>query len=239
MTGAWGFTQVRNGWVFVFRRSVAIALLLSFIPVASTSAAEASPGRARGAVILVHGIDDDSSVFQDMREAIATAGFVVNAVDLVPNNGDLDIPALAMQVGAAARALMAEAGAERVDVVGFSMGALVSRWWIQRGGGSASVRRFISLSGPHHGTATAWFRFNDGARSMRFGSPLLKDLESDEGEWGDVEVFAWWTPFDLMIVPPGSSRLAGARHRTFPVALHPWMLTDTSVIRAVVEELRR
>lgn len=220
-------------------RWIAVTLLLF------PAAAIASPpdvtetGRGRGAVILVHGIDDDSSVFVDMRGAIAEAGFAVAAVDLVPNNGDHDIPALAMQVDAAARTLMATAGVERVDVVGFSMGALVSRWWIQRGGGGAIVRRFVSLSGPHHGTATAWFRFNDGARSMRFGSPLLKDLERDEGEWGEVDVSAWWTPFDLMIVPAGSSRLAGARQRTFSVALHSWMLTDGAVIRAVVEELER
>ena len=40
-----------------------------------------------------------------------------------------------------------------------------------------------------------------------------------------------------MIVPPRSSRLAGARERRVPVLLHPWMVTDPRVHRAVTEAL--
>ena len=41
-------------------------------------------------------------------------------------------------------------------VVGSSMGALVSRAYVQRFEGKQRVRRFVSISGPQHGTATAW-----------------------------------------------------------------------------------
>jgi hypothetical protein len=38
-------------------------------------------------------------------------------------------------------------------------------------------------------------------------------------------------------VPAHSSRLEGARERRVPVLLHPWMVTDRRVHRAVTEAL--
>jgi hypothetical protein len=42
---------------------------------------------------------------------------------------------------------------------------------------------------------------------------------------------------DLMILPASSSKLEGARERTFPVILHPLMVSDGRVLRAVEEAL--
>jgi len=198
----------------------------------------ALPAERRPPVLLVHGIDDDHRTLAPVKAHLLARGFSdVEAIDLVPNDGSAGIPALAEQVRDAALALRARTGAERVDVVAFSMGSLVTRYWLMRGGGQAAVRRFVSISGPHHGTLLAFFRANEGARQMRPDSPLLRDLARDEGEWGGVEAVSLWTPLDLMIVPPASSRLRGARHRAFPVVAHPLMLHDPRVLDAVTDAL--
>ncbi|WNG56993.1 alpha/beta fold hydrolase [Archangium gephyra] len=189
-------------------------------------------------VLLVHGIDDDARTLAPLADALARAGFQdVRIIELKPNNGDAPISVMAEQVAGAAASLRALTGHARIDVVGFSMGALVSRYYLQRLEGRNHVRRFVSISGPHAGTLTGWLRANPGARDMRPNSELLRGLATDEAPFGDVQVFSLWTPLDLMIIPARSSQLTGARERTFPVMLHPLMLRDGRVLRSVEEAL--
>jgi len=188
-------------------------------------------------VLLVHGIWDDGARFDRMTEALTERELgPVAALDLKPNDGRAPIERLAAQVEEAAAPLLEDAG--RIDLVGFSMGALVSRYWLQRMGGKTRTRRFVSISGPHAGTLTAWAMPFDGVRQMRPNSALLEDLASDDDPWGDVEVHTVWTPFDLMILPPRSSRLAQAYadHR-LPVPMHRFMITDRRALDRVAEIL--
>lgn len=197
-----------------------------------------APVEQRVPVLLVHGIDDDASAFDVMRERLEREGWPhVHALSLVPNDGSEGVPALARQVAREAEALRTRTGARRVDVVGFSMGALVTRYWLQLHGGRLVVRRYISISGPHAGTQLAWLRRGKGVRQMRPQSRLLRYLERERRPWGEVEVHSFWTPWDLTIFPACSSRLRGASERTFPVLMHPWMLSDGRVLDAVVEVL--
>ncbi len=204
----------------------------------SATAPSSTAAPERVPVLLVHGIDDDARTLAPLANGLGRAGFQdVQIVELKPNNGDAPISVLAGQVAEAAASLRARTGHARVDVVAFSMGALVSRYYLQRLEGRNHVRRFVSISGPHAGTLTGWLRANPGARDMRPNSELLRGLAADEAPFGDVQVFTLWTPLDLMIIPARSSRLAGARERTIPVILHPLMLRDGRVLRSVEEAL--
>ncbi|HZH76910.1 MAG TPA: lipase [Archangium sp.] len=197
-----------------------------------------TPASVRLPVLLVHGIDDDARCLAPLSARLAQAGFgEVRCVELKPNNGAAPISVLAAQVAEAAEHLRARTGSARLDLVAFSMGALVSRYYLQRLEGRHQVRRFVSISGPHAGTLLGWLRFNPGARDMRPGSELLRGLAADPAPFGDVQVFTLWTPLDLMIFPPSSSRLVGAHERMVPVALHPLMLRDGRVLRAVEDAL--
>ena len=71
------------------------------------------------------------------------------------------------------------------------MGSLVTRTWIQRHRGKARVRKFVSISGPHAGTMTAYFSGKAGARRMRPGSALLTELAANPDPWGEVEVHSF------------------------------------------------
>jgi triacylglycerol esterase/lipase EstA (alpha/beta hydrolase family) len=191
-------------------------------------------------VLLVHGIWDSSSRLLPLKTGLERRGLgPVHALDLVPNDGRASIAALGEIVAREAEALAAREGTPRVDVVGFSMGALVTRWYIQRGGGKERVRRFVSISGPHAGTAVAYALPFAGVREMRPGSPMLRDLAADADPFGVVEVHCLYTPFDLMILPATSSILSGARSvRRFGVPMHRFMITDEGVLDHVAGVLR-
>ena len=156
----------------------------------------------------------------------------------MPSLGRAPIPDLGERVRVAADQLRTEHACEQIDLIGFSMGALAARYFVQRRGGRDNVRRFVSISGPHRGTMTAYSLPFAGVRQMRPGSPLLRDLESDVDPWGAVEVHCIYTPYDLMIVPAASSVLPGARsvHRV-PVAVHRWVVSDPRVHELVAELL--
>jgi triacylglycerol lipase len=187
-------------------------------------------------VLLVHGIWDTGAKLAPIARALEAAGVPRTlSITLSVNDGSATISDLAREVAAAAETL-----GPKIDLVGFSMGALVSRVYVQRFGGRGRVRRFVSIAGPHAGTL--WARASGpralGVRDMAPGSALLQDLSRDLDPWGDVEVHTIWTPFDGMIVPPRSSALRGTRSDTqFPVLLHRWLVSDPRAIAHVVRIL--
>jgi triacylglycerol lipase len=187
-------------------------------------------------VLLVHGLDDTGARMQHIRRALQQAGWSsVELLTLEPNDGSASIERMAAQVAHAAQSLRMDTEHAAIDIVGFSMGGVVSRYMIQRMGGHAFVRRFITLSTPHHGTITAYFRAGAGIQQMRPGSALLRDLNT--ASWGATKVFSYWTPFDLMIVPAWSSALPDAVNSAIPVLSHPWMTSDRRVMRTIIQTL--
>ncbi|MGF1523130.1 MAG: esterase/lipase family protein [Leptolyngbyaceae cyanobacterium] len=188
-------------------------------------------------ILLIHGIDDTVRVFDRMVAYLRDRNWTdIHAINLVPNNGDVGLDQLAEQVKTYVDTRMSHAA--KIDLLGFSMGGIVSRYYIQRLGGLQRVQRFLTLSSPHNGTLTAYVRWNSGVRHMRPDSPFLKDLNQSVHQLEQVDFTSLWTPYDLMIVPANSSQLPVGRTRTLPVLLHPFMLTDPRSLAAVAEALQ-
>ncbi|MEA5605164.1 triacylglycerol lipase [Nostoc sp. UHCC 0252] len=191
----------------------------------------------RNPVLLVHGIDDTGLVFYKMAGHLALQGWSIYSLDLFPNNGDVGLDKLAKQVADYVAATFAPE--QRLDIVGFSMGGIVSRYYIQRLGGINRVQRFITISSPHHGTLVAYGSQRPGCIQMRPDSIFLKDLNSDAVILGQLDFTSIWTPYDLMIVPANSSQMPVGSQVIIPVALHPWMLTDSRSLAAVKAALTK
>lgn len=185
----------------------------------------------RNPVLLIHGIDDTGAVFQKMAGYLGLQGWSVYSLDLVPNNGDVGLDKLAKQVADYVVATFAPE--QRLDLLGFSMGGIVSRYYIQRLGGINRVQRFITISSPHHGTVVAYASQRPGCVQMRPNSIFLKDLNSDAVILEQLDFTSIWTPYDLMIVPANSSQMPVGNEVIVPVALHPWMLTDSRSLAEV------
>jgi triacylglycerol lipase len=189
----------------------------------------------RNPVLLIHGIDDTGAVFNKMRGYLGERGWSVYTLDLVPNNGDVGLDKLAKQV---ADYVVANFAPEQpLNLVGFSMGGIVSRYYVQRLGGIERVQRFTTISSPHYGTVMAYASQRPGCVQMRPNSIFLKDLNSDAAMLKQLNFTSIWTPYDLMIVPGNSSQMPLGTNVTVPVALHPWMLTDSRSLAIVAQAL--
>jgi triacylglycerol lipase len=189
----------------------------------------------RNPVLLVHGLNDTGAVFNKMALYLRQRDWSVHTLDLLPNNGAGVLDKLAQQVANYVAATFEPE--QPLDVVGFSMGGIVSRYYIQRLGGINNVKRFITISSPHQGTVLAYGSWLPGAVQMRPNSALLQDLNSDVQMLQQLNFTSIWTPYDLMIVPPRSSQMPVGKEFTFPVAFHPWMLTDSRTLAIVADVL--
>lgn len=186
-------------------------------------------------VLLIHGIGDTQRVFDSMATYLGDRGWVTHRLDLVPNNGAVGLDVLALQVRDYVNTHLA---AGPFDLLGFSMGGIVSRYYVQRLGGLLKVQRFITLSAPHRGTVLAYGRQTPGVRQMRPTSAFLRDLNSTLAvDLAQVQFTSLWTPWDLMILPATSSRLPVGQMAQFPVVAHPLMLRDRRVLAAVATAL--
>ncbi|AVZ30524.1 triacylglycerol lipase [Nodularia spumigena CS-584] len=189
----------------------------------------------RNSVLLIHGIDDTGAVFNQMASYLRQLGWSVHTLDLVPNNGAVGLDILAQQI--ADYVVKTFAPEEPIDLVGFSMGGIVSRYYVQRLGGINRVQRFITISSPHHGTVTAYASQRHGCLQMRRNSQFIQDLNADAVMLGQLNFTSIWTPYDLMIVPANSSQMPLGKEVVVPVVLHSWMLTDSRSLAAVASAL--
>jgi triacylglycerol lipase len=182
-------------------------------------------------VVVVHGIWDDARSIAPLVRGLVRQGVQhVSAIELDPPWGTASIETLAEQLAAFAERTRRSHGAQAVDIVGFSMGALVARAYLQLLGGHVHTRSFVSIAGPHRGTLTAYALPLLGVRQMRPGSALLRALGDDVSHLPGLSVHCVVTPYDAMIVPSHSGVLRGARsvHR-LPVLLHRLMVHDRRV----------
>ncbi|MBE8966853.1 triacylglycerol lipase [Nostocales cyanobacterium LEGE 12452] len=191
----------------------------------------------RNPVLLIHGIDDTEAVFHRMAAQLRLEGWSVYSLNLVPNNGDVGLDELAKQVADYVTATFAPE--QRLDLIGFSMGGIVSRYYVQRLGGINRVQRFITIASPHYGTVVAYGSRRPGCLQMRPDSIFLKDLNSDAVMLGQLDFTSIWTPYDLMIVPANSSQMPVGSQVVVPVTLHPWMLTDPRSLAVVTAALAK
>jgi len=187
-------------------------------------------------VLLVHGIIDDARKMEPMARYLRSQGWDARTMSLRPSWGQKGLDELAGQVADFVAANYPPH--QPIDLVGFSMGGLVCRYYLQRLGGLERVQRYVSISTPHRGSVLAWLIENPGCRQMRPGSAFLRDLESDQGRLSKLEFTSLWTPYDAVIIPPRSSEMPQARNVRMQVVLHPLMVWQKSCMAAVADALR-
>lgn len=189
----------------------------------------------RPAVVLVHGLWNTVNIFWRLRSDLEGQGWTVYAVNLWPNNGDIGIEQQAQQLrGFVEQSL---GNTQPFDLLGFSMGGLVSRYYLQRLGGLRRVRRFVGVAVPHYGSALAWFRWNVGGRQMRPGSDFLADLNQDMDQLQSCRPVWLWTPYDLLVLPARHCCLPVGENQRLPVSSHNGLLRDQRSLAAIARAL--
>jgi triacylglycerol lipase len=187
----------------------------------------------RNPVILIHGIWDTKAIFSKMSARLTELGWCVYSLNLTPNDGSLGLDSLAKQLADYISETFDPEQA--IDIVGYSMGGIVSRYYVQRLGGINRVQRFITISSPHKGTLTAYSLPLPGYLDMRPDSGLLRDLNQDVTVLKRINFTSMWTPFDIMILPSSSSQMPVGKEIKLNVMLHRQMVTEPQSINALVE----
>lgn len=187
-------------------------------------------------LVLVHGITDTYNVFGRMCAYLTAWGWSVHTLNLSPNDGSENLENLAQQIANYINHVFP--GNKCIDLLGFSMGGLVTRYYLQRLGGIEKVQRYISISAPNHGTVMAYLLPFSGVSQMRPNSQFLHELNQDYiASLSQIKCTTIWTPLDLMIVPASSSNILVGKQIRVPVLLHAWMLKDPRVLAIVREAL--
>src|SRR5450755_3500226 len=147
----------------VWQRFGLLAASVTCGPLAPAQAAV--PGR--NPVLLVHGIYDSAAVMRPLSTWLTARGWEVTTLSMAPNDGSVPLEELAEQVRKCANVHFPRD--RKFDLIGFSMGGVVSRYYVQRLGGAELVDRFICISAPNHGTGMAFLSNKPGCRQMRPG----------------------------------------------------------------------
>ena len=186
--------------------------------------------------ILVHGVLVNDGVWFGFRRHLIRAGVRgVYTVNYGPPHADIEH--YAAQLAAKISAVRAATGAERVVLVGHSMGGLVSRAYLRRYG-TANVDRIITIGTPHHGSVLAWSFPGRSLAEMRPGNTWLMELNRNEREPSPVPIASIWSRHDSMVVPQASSELACADNLAIVGVGHNAMLSDIAVLERTAELLK-
>ena len=186
-------------------------------------------------VILVHGIHSTAADMVRLANHLRHEGRAVFTPTLDPANGKASIESLAAQLAAYADR---EVPGRKFDLIGFSMGGLVSRYYVQRLGGIDRVGRFVTLATPHNGTQMARLFSGLGHEQMRPGSEFLRDLERDAAVLRRVGFTSLYTPLDTIIVPASSSEQSAANNVRVWGAMHPSFVLEKRCLKAVADSIR-
>jgi triacylglycerol lipase len=189
----------------------------------------------RNPILLVHGLMDTSHKMRKISSHLSGLGWQVLDIDLIPNNGDARLEILAGQVADLIDRTFSPH--QPIDLLGFSMGGLVTRYYLQRLGGIDRVQRFITISTPHNGTIAAHFSMRPGCIQMRPEHEFMQDLNRDVDRLNCLNFTSLWTPFDLIILPPSSSQLGIGMEQSIPVLAHPLMVSDPRTLNTIVTAL--
>lgn len=190
---------------------------------------------SRNPVVLIHGIFRKAYVFNRMAKYLKERGWEVHRFDVVPNTSIVGLDQLALQIKTYVDQTF---GTDQpIDLIGLSMGGLVSRYYVQRLGGLDKIQRFITISSPHHGTYLAYLLPFIGCVQMRPGSGFLADLNADMHKLEQVKFSSLWTPYDFVIVPAQSSQMPVGKNIKLSVFPHAMMVRSNSTLVTVEKAL--
>ena len=182
-------------------------------------------------VVLAHGTDSDAySDFAALSPLLAASGWCVFALnyglaDGADDYGTGDIRVSAAQFGDFVTEVQDATGAEEVDVVGYSQGATVARYYINELGGAEVVDRWVGMASPTYGgtfygigaavatlpgaTDIVEGEFSVALVQQLEGSELLAELNTPTDTVAGVRYTTIGTEVDEVIQPAGNVALRG------------------------------
>ncbi len=195
---------------------------------------EGKRGTARP-VILLHGIYCNAASWWWMRQRLDSRGIgPVYAFDVESPLSSID--AYAQQLARSIEQVRAATGAERVVLVGHSVGGLVARACIALPGLAPQVEKLLTLGTPHHGSRHARLGIGANSRQLEAGSDWLCRLNADPASMA-VPIVSIYSRHDNFVAPQESAVLPGAKLIALDGAGHLSLLFDRVVVGLLCDEI--
>ncbi len=192
-------------------------------------------------ILMVHGYLHNRSGFFVMRRALRRVGFA-HLYDVNLSAISRDVPSMAARLAERVDEVLAATGADRVHLVGHSLGGIVARYYVQVLGGADRVDTVMTLGTPHRGTYAAYAFPSRVARQLRPGSRLLRQLNRP-GRGAGVRWVSFSSNLDAFTIPASSGRLEVPGLDTENVEIrdlgHMSLLVSPELIHEVVVRLAR
>ena len=189
-------------------------------------------------IVLIHGLWNSPRLFRQLINYVDCDCYHIFIPHLRHDLGKKRIHSLAVQLDSQ---INREFGPKtNIDIVGFSMGGLISRVWLQKLGGASRTNRFISIGTPHHGTYTAQLIPSclfPGIADMKRGSDLVLDLNSELKTLKDIECIVFFSKWDLMSFPGGQGVLTIGRSISLPVLTHKQLITHSKALDVLAKTI--
>ncbi len=184
-------------------------------------------------LVLVHGIFNTGQVMGWMRRQFERQGYECLTPTLAPFDGRRGIAFAAKQLQSHIEAALAED--ETICLIGFSMGGIVARYYLQHLGGEKRTKALFSISSPHHGSYLAWLPYPSRAmRELRPKSQLLSQLAACQERLEGIALYSFRTPIDFTIVPSRSSHWPEAENKVIWRPLHLSMIFSRRVVAEIL-----
>ena len=189
-------------------------------------------------IILIHGLWNNSQIFSSLMKKLDYYDVEYYAPTLEHYFGRISIVDLAKSLD---ELIIKKYGSEReIDILGFSMGGIIARYWIKKFNGYLKTKRFISVGSPHHGTLTAQLvpkNFLKGISEMKINSSLLKELSDYDYLLTKIDCVSFYTRWDFMVFPGWRAKLPIGRKFNLNIYKHRNLVKNPIAIDAIVNSI--
>ena len=192
----------------------------------------------RNPIILIHGLWNTSRIFSFISSKLDEKEVEYFAPTLNHAFGMTSIVELANLMD---QLIVEKYGLEQeIDILGFSMGGIIGRYWINKLNGHKRTKRFITIGSPHNGTLTSQlvpkYPFR-GISEMKINSSLLRDLANYDYFLNDIDCISFFTYWDLMVFPGWRAHLNVGEKISLNIFKHRNLVRNPAAVERIIERI--
>ena len=192
----------------------------------------------RNPIILIHGLWNTSDIFSSITSKLDEKGIEYFAPTLKHRYGMTSIIELTNLLN---KLILEKYGLEKeLDILGFSMGGIIGRYWIKKFDGYKRTRQFITVGSPHKGTLASQlvpkYPFR-GISEMKISSFLLRDLSKYDYLLKEINCISFFTFWDLMVFPGWRANLDSGEKISLEIYKHKNLVRNPKAVQKIINRL--
>ena len=188
--------------------------------------------------VLIHGLWNNSNIYNAISKKLDEYDVEYFIPTLIHDFGIVSIIDLSEFLN---KLIIKKYGSEQqIDIVGFSMGGVIGRYWINKLNGYKRTKKFISIGSPHKGTFTAQIIPSfplKGISEMKIGSTFLTELSRYDYLLKDIECISFFSFWDLMVFPGWKAYLPFGSKYSLNVFKHKNLVRNNSAVNLITQKI--